>query len=203
MANAPPFLPTLVSLAKPFLDAKTLSKFFVLGSTETLKLGDMLGVELTPTEYGGKCECDGGCVPTLLDIRLKQEKKSKAFQQETSSEVIKEEKVTIAPGKSHEIELSIEGPSVFWFAAKIVDKDIYVSASFTPRHDPAFTRFVCQPVRVETGVRQSEAHDMFELLENEVGTIKLVADNSPSRFTSKTLTLRYAIHRIPSSTTTS
>jgi hypothetical protein len=59
--NAPWGFSSVFSVVKRFLDPVTVSKIHVLGATYQKELLDQVPAENLPAEFGGKCECDGGC----------------------------------------------------------------------------------------------------------------------------------------------
>ena len=66
MINAPSLLPYIWNLAKPYLDVKTQEKVFIVGGVAQMReVMQSLGLDAIPAEYGGKCQCEGGCIPTL------------------------------------------------------------------------------------------------------------------------------------------
>jgi hypothetical protein len=61
--NAPTIMPMAFNMLKPFLDARTKSKIHILGSDYSKALLEAIDAENLPAEYGGACNCEGGCVP--------------------------------------------------------------------------------------------------------------------------------------------
>jgi hypothetical protein len=59
--NAPWGFSSVFSVVKRFLDPVTVSKIHVLGAGYQKELLDQVPAENLPAEFGGKCECDGGC----------------------------------------------------------------------------------------------------------------------------------------------
>ncbi|KAI0693461.1 CRAL-TRIO domain-containing protein [Cytidiella melzeri] len=59
--NAPWAFSTVWSFIKPWLDEVTVSKIDILGSSYQPKLLAQIPKESLPKEYGGTCECEGGC----------------------------------------------------------------------------------------------------------------------------------------------
>ncbi|OCH86026.1 hypothetical protein OBBRIDRAFT_821263 [Obba rivulosa] len=59
--NAPWAFSTVWALIKPWLDEVTVSKIDILGSGYKDKLLAQIPAENLPKEFGGKCECPGGC----------------------------------------------------------------------------------------------------------------------------------------------
>lgn len=59
--NAPWAFSTVWSFIKPWLDEVTVSKISIIGSNYKDKLLDQIPPESLPKEFGGTCECRGGC----------------------------------------------------------------------------------------------------------------------------------------------
>ena len=60
--NAPWGFSTVFSVVKGFLDPVTVKKIHVLGSGYESELLAQIPAENLPTQFGGKCECEGGCM---------------------------------------------------------------------------------------------------------------------------------------------
>ena len=61
IVNAPWGFSTVWSFIKPWLDEATVAKIDILGSGYKDKLLEQIPAENLPKEFGGKCECPGGC----------------------------------------------------------------------------------------------------------------------------------------------
>ncbi|KAK5172886.1 cytosolic factor, phosphatidylinositol/phosphatidylcholine transfer protein [Saxophila tyrrhenica] len=59
--NAPWGFSGVFSVVKKFLDPVTVAKIHVLGAGYQKELLEQVPAENLPKEYGGKCECPGGC----------------------------------------------------------------------------------------------------------------------------------------------
>jgi len=59
--NAPWGFSSVFSVVKGFLDPVTVSKIHVLGSGYQKELLAQVPAENLPKEFGGTCECEGGC----------------------------------------------------------------------------------------------------------------------------------------------
>ena len=59
--NAPWAFSAVWSIIKPWLDEVTVSKVEILGSGYKDKLLEQIPVENLPKEFGGTCNCVGGC----------------------------------------------------------------------------------------------------------------------------------------------
>jgi len=59
--NAPWGFSSLFSVASSFLDPVTVEKIHVLGSHYQPELLKQIGPQNLPKEFGGSCECPGGC----------------------------------------------------------------------------------------------------------------------------------------------
>jgi hypothetical protein len=59
--NAPWGFSSVFSVVKKFLDPVTVAKIHVLGSTYQKELLDQVPQENLPMEFGGTCQCPGGC----------------------------------------------------------------------------------------------------------------------------------------------
>jgi CRAL/TRIO domain len=61
LINAPWGFSTVFSVVKSFLDPVTVQKIHVLGSGYQAELLSQVPMENLPKQFGGTCECDGGC----------------------------------------------------------------------------------------------------------------------------------------------
>ncbi|TFY51264.1 hypothetical protein EVJ58_g10659 [Rhodofomes roseus] len=59
--NAPWAFSAVWSIIKPWLDEVTVSKIDILGKDYKAKLLEQIPAQNLPKEFGGKCECPGGC----------------------------------------------------------------------------------------------------------------------------------------------
>ncbi|KAJ3337448.1 cytosolic factor, phosphatidylinositol/phosphatidylcholine transfer protein [Gonapodya sp. JEL0774] len=59
--NAPRFFTTVWAVVKMFLDEVTVAKIHILGSDYRDTLLQNIPAANLPKEFGGECECDGGC----------------------------------------------------------------------------------------------------------------------------------------------
>ncbi|CAM1509092.1 Fc.00g028310.m01.CDS01 [Cosmosporella sp. VM-42] len=64
MINAPWGFSTVWSVVKGWLDPVTVSKIHILGSGYASELLKQVPIENLPKQFGGKCECEGGCENT-------------------------------------------------------------------------------------------------------------------------------------------
>jgi hypothetical protein len=62
LINAPWGFSSVWSMVKGFLDPVTVEKIHVLGAAYQAELVDQIPMENLPIEYGGECECEGGCM---------------------------------------------------------------------------------------------------------------------------------------------
>ena len=53
----------LWAMVRPWLDPVTKEKFFVLGGSYQSALLEKIDPDQLPVEYGGTCQCEGGCLP--------------------------------------------------------------------------------------------------------------------------------------------
>ena len=85
MLNAPSFMPYLWGLARPYLDARTQEKVRIVGrvgGAGVKGVVEELGWERVPKEYGGGCECEGGCVPRLEAHHRGDDEEVKGYEME-------------------------------------------------------------------------------------------------------------------------
>lgn len=59
--NAPWAFSAVWSMIKPWLDEVTVSKIDILGTSYKDKLLAQIPAENLPQEFGGSCNCPGGC----------------------------------------------------------------------------------------------------------------------------------------------
>ena len=67
LVNAPSLFPAIWTVAKTFVDPVTQQKIKVLGNRFHPVLDEELG-DNVPQLYGGKCQCQGGCISSLNPI---------------------------------------------------------------------------------------------------------------------------------------
>lgn len=61
LINAPWGFSSVFSVVKSFLDPVTVNKIHVLGAGYHQQLLEQVPIENLPAEFGGLCECEGGC----------------------------------------------------------------------------------------------------------------------------------------------
>ena len=195
MVNAPSLLPYIWNLAKPYLDAKTQDKVFILGGAQAMRdVIQRLGVDSIPTEYGGTCKCEGGCIPTIA-VDRKDDEEVKAYEKEEVGVV--EEVVVVGAGKVYGIEVDVkvdEGCETrVWWSVRIEKKDIGVQALYTGPGGEVSP--LTQPRKVEAGAGEGcgVVRGLAVLTDVGVGKVKLALDNSYSRFTSKEVRVRMGV----------
>ncbi|KAJ3317039.1 cytosolic factor, phosphatidylinositol/phosphatidylcholine transfer protein [Blyttiomyces sp. JEL0837] len=66
LINAPTLFTTVWTVVKPMLDENTVAKISVLGSSYQKALLECIDEGCLPVEYGGKCQCPGGCLNSDL-----------------------------------------------------------------------------------------------------------------------------------------
>jgi hypothetical protein len=99
--NAPWIFPTIWNLVKGWIDPVTREKIHVLGSDYKELLLERFNPEDLPAEYGGKCQCAGGCIREFTEADVLQYVEQLEKKMDLSS-------VTIPAGKSHEITVKTE-----------------------------------------------------------------------------------------------
>ena len=105
--NAPWGFSTVFSVVKGFLDPVTVKKIHVLGSGYESELLAQVPAENLPTQFGGKCECEGGCA--FSDMGPWREKEwAKPAKWELKKAAKEEEKEEAAPAASAEGEKATE-----------------------------------------------------------------------------------------------
>ncbi|KAK2763804.1 cytosolic factor, phosphatidylinositol/phosphatidylcholine transfer protein [Arachnomyces sp. PD_36] len=91
LINAPWGFSSVFSVVKGFLDPVTVDKIHVLGSGYEKQLLEQVPKENLPKEFGGECECEGGCA--FSDMGPWQEKEwAKAPKWEVKKDDVKEVK---------------------------------------------------------------------------------------------------------------
>lgn len=63
--NCPSIFPIIWNICKGFIDVKTQQKIKILGHDLSPMIAD-LGEDCLPVEFGGKCQCKGGCIPPKM-----------------------------------------------------------------------------------------------------------------------------------------
>jgi hypothetical protein len=90
--NAPWAFSAVWSMIKGWLDEVTVNKIDIIGTAYRDKLLAQIPVENLPKEFGGSCECDGGC--SLSDAGP-----WKDYQQEETEEKTEEKTEASADGE--------------------------------------------------------------------------------------------------------
>ncbi|KXJ29799.1 sec14 cytosolic factor [Exaiptasia diaphana] len=122
IVNTTWIFPVLWKCAGVFLDSKTRSKCVVLKTGEIKKLLEYFDPESLPKEFGGSCNCEGGCLPPIP--------KHMRFLSEAPSLT---EQYTIGPKETLEksLECTNDGDSVAWCFT--TSKDIKFGVTFKPK----------------------------------------------------------------------
>ena len=182
MLNAPSFLPVIFNAARPYLDARTQEKVFIVAKGDLQSVMAELGVECVPREYGGECECEGGCVPPVAHDR-RDDEEVKAYEAGA-----KEEAVNVPAGRTWDTAMEVQvGPGQearVWWKVLVERKDVGVQLLWVTA-DGEVTP-LCQARKVDAGDREGVVRGAYTLTESDgAGKLKLVLDNAYSRFTSK------------------
>lgn len=95
--NAPWAFSAVWSIIKVWLDEVTVNKIDIIGAAYKDKLLAQIPAENLPKEFGGTCECDGGC--SLSDAgpwngHLEKEQEQEQMETETEKETPVEETPT-------------------------------------------------------------------------------------------------------------
>ena len=94
LINAPWGFSSVFSVVKGFLDPVTVNKIHVLGSNYKKELLEQVPAENLPVQFGGTCECPGGCELSDMGPWREDEWKKEpkwATQNEKVEEVVKSE----------------------------------------------------------------------------------------------------------------
>ena len=193
--KAPSFLPSIFALARPFLDVKTQEKIHIVGSDSQLKeVMSGLGLENVPKEYGGTCEL---AVPYVTHGQSAEEEA--AVQEMEEADTGKEEAINVGAGKTHEVLLPVtvaaNMEATVWWRVSIDKKDIQLSAQW--QGDDSIVHPLAQPRKVDAGDSGGVVRGSAVLTEQDgAGKVRLLLDNSYSRFTSKDVKWRVGVvHR--------
>ena len=65
VVNAPALFPSIWLLVKKFLSSKISDRVVVLGRNHSAELLECIDADSLPVQYGGSCNCPGGCVPSF------------------------------------------------------------------------------------------------------------------------------------------
>jgi len=156
-----------------------------------------LGLENVPKEYGGTCECAGGCVPYLTH-GLSAEEEAVVREME-DADTGKEESVNVGAGKTHEVTLpvtvAVSTEATVWWRVTVDKKDVQLSVQW--QGDDATVHPLAQPRKVDASESGGVVRGSAVLTEVDgAGKVRLTFDNSYSRFTSKDVRWRVGVvHR--------
>jgi len=189
--NAPWMFPALFKMVKPFVDSHTLHKMEIVPSPYDKRLRELLNEEDIPAEYGGKCKCDGGCIPVverdILEKELEMEKKDAEKEHMDMKEQVVNARyasvVSVHSGGYLEEERKNKDFGFFGWCVKVANYDIKLTITFTPDENKS------SKVVVLSETRTSSHEGSFTAL--EPGRLDVTLDNTYSRLRSKTVT--YAI----------
>jgi len=177
IVNAPWVFPFFWKLVQNCLDQNTASKIVVLGSNYKKELLQYIDADQLPVEYGGTCNCKGGCVPTH-DISALRGKGPVARELESADAVTK----TVGRHDVWETTLECnEAGGLFSWAVKVQSKDIRFSAEVRMATAKGFS----EPRAISEPTRGDEHMGTFAV--KGAARVTLRFDNRYSRFTSKTL----------------
>lgn len=197
--NAPWVFPTFWRLCKVWLDQNTINKIHVLGKNFKKELLQYIPAESLPAEYGGTCNCNGGCCP-VRDIS--QYKGGAGLEAELNKCPDMVEK-TVAARDVSEVKLSCgpEGGNFQWCFRSAGDKDIEFSVQILAgglewsssaedlhdmgkKSDGKKIRYIVEPERTVSGKGSYNSRSAC--------TILIKFDNSHSYFTSKSI--KHSLH---------
>ena len=210
MLNAPSFMPYLWGLARPYLDARTQEKVRIVGrvgGAGVKGVVEELGWERVPKEYGGGCECEGGCVPRLEAHHRGDDEEVKGYEMEGGEgggggggggeEVV----VVVGAGKVGEggvqVEVGEGEEARVWWRVTVTSKDLSFHVQWLPEGGGAGGEGgqvtpLTQPRKVDAAAEGGgEVRGVMTLAER--GRVRLVFDNSYSRFTSKEVRYRVGV----------
>ena len=126
--NAPWIFPALWKLIRGMLDPVTTEKIHVLGHNYQEVLRERFDPNDLPSEYGGSCRCEAGCIPEYTE--------QQALQIVAEAErKLNPDELTLNAGQQHVVRQEM-GPwggslQVYFKSAK---SDIGFQAVFTPLH---------------------------------------------------------------------
>lgn len=180
--NAPWIFPTIWNLVKGWLDPVTVSKIHVLGSDYADVLKDRFESCDLPSEYGGTCQCPGGCVPEHSEAEVER-----VVQEIEDS--LNLESITLAPSQSHVKQLTVgpNGATVHSYF-RSYKADIGFAATYTNQSTNQ-TINLCKHAKFSHG--QPHKH---RFAVKEPGTITITFDNKHSW--RHTETFKYAVKQI-------
>lgn len=197
MINAPSFLPSLLSMAKRFLDPKTSDKIFALAPSELSKLSENLGSQYIPKEWLGDCQCKEGCIPLISHLRDETEAYVHKLQSNCSNEDIQSVSANVAAGKEWTTSVQLDSDvTLFWLCASVQVKDVIISVSID--HPGTPVHLIVQPVRVDQHVREGKTRAYYRFRHPvDKRTLVIKVDNSYSRFTSKDFQIQWCLMKGP------
>jgi len=177
VVNAPWIFSVFWSIVRPWLDPVTASKISVLGSDYKKELLKHYDADQLPVEYGGTCECDGGCVPVaspreIEEVLVAQEAK------------IQLQQVTIKAGNSFSVvhQCPQYGTACRYYF-RTDNHDVRFQIVFTPSDakDQPITIFRNSKVTCNK-TPEKETFDVYK-----AGVLRITWDNTYSYWTDKVL----------------
>jgi len=191
MLNAPSLLPTVYGLIKPLLDPVTQEKIHLLSGRSMNVILDKLGAQHVPKEYGGECECEGGCLPFLNQVCAEDTALVTKYEEGAEEHTIK-----VTAGKSVDVVIEVTGSAEhpvtqLWWSFKIQKQNIIFSGTFD---NGTVTYPVAQPLKMESDdvIRGVYTFSDMDKASNH-GKVTLKFDNGYSRWNGKTLVLKYGL----------
>lgn len=124
VVNTPAMVSVAWSVIKPWLDSQTQKKIVFVKSAHTkAKLLEVIDAENLPEFLGGKCNCEGQCVPDVLPD-------TEVPDAVDGEDICVTEEIQVPRGKSVTKTYPIkDGETVFWdFATEKYDVSVRVSA---------------------------------------------------------------------------
>lgn len=189
LVNAPWVFPWFWKVCRVWLDNNTRKKVNVLNKNFKEKLLEYIDADQLPVEFGGTCDCDGGCVPVpdinhLKNSATVEEELDEADEGEVQNQVIS------ARG-FHEVKIDFdEGGGVVEWAWAAVSKDVEFSVEIHSTANISETEEREQEFEVEPE-RMSSNRGLFEC--EEATSIVLRWSNEYSRWTSKEIRFVYRV----------
>jgi len=182
--NAPwVFHSVLWKIIKPWLDPVVAAKVQVYGSDFKEQLLKDIDADSLPEEYGGTCQCQGGCIPMFSIEESKQ-----AIERMENTKGIKIATVQ-AGSKLDIVHKSVGQGNEAWWYFRTHDYDITFSIQFTPKGSQQ-SSYLFEVAKVDS--HQTVAKGSTPC---EEGEIKFTFDNTSAWRTEKVVHYAVGVQR--------
>jgi len=179
--NSPTIVHAIYRMIKPCLDKRTLDKVNILGSDYQQELLEIIDADCLPKEYGGTCECEGGCIAGTGGSY------SDTKDDGTTHNPVE---ATVSRKSQHAVKVNVtEEQTVIAWEFMTEEYDIGFGVNYEETDGEVQT--LIEVERCSSQEQKLEGH----LVAEKTGTYVLIWDNSYSMFTKKILKYQVFLYR--------